>query len=84
MNDSMGSGAEPNLEFSEFVRDGWPYLFVVVVEEFEPGGEILIDYGNAYWDSLEALKRERMLKVSADWENVLASLRKAMSQLSRA
>ena len=71
VNDSMGSGAEPNLEFSEFVRDGWPYLFVVVAKDVELGRELLIDYGTAYWDSVGALKRERMLKMQADLQNVL-------------
>ena len=50
VNDLKDSGREANVVFSEFVHDGWPYLFVVTKKPIAEGEELLVDYGKAHWE----------------------------------
>ena len=51
INDARGSGFPVNVEFCEVVYRGWPHLFLVTVRAIEADEEVLIDYGNRYWDA---------------------------------
>eukprot|EP00802_Teleaulax_amphioxeia_P021800 Tamp_22185.p1 GENE.Tamp_22185~~Tamp_22185.p1 ORF type:complete len:172 (-),score=16.88 Tamp_22185:53-568(-) len=63
INDARGSGFPVNVEFCEVVYRGWPHLFIVTLRAIEVDEEVLIDYGNRYWDardldSLQAVREE--------------------------
>lgn len=42
-----------NCMFVEVHHHGWPYVFVVLTKELVGGDEVLIDYGQAYWEGHE-------------------------------
>ena len=72
VNDARGSGLPVNVEFCELVYKNWPYLFLVAVMPIAAGRELLIDYGNRYWDASET---EAIKKVQARLVAALQELR---------
>ena len=71
INDARGSGFPVNVEFCEAELHGWPYLFIVAIRPIPPHHELLIDYGNRYWD------RQEM----ESWQMVRVELLKRLTQL---
>jgi len=43
------SDTRVNTQFVEVLVNGWPHLFVATTEEVKPGEELLMDYGDSYW-----------------------------------
>ena len=41
----------PNVGFCKVFDRGWPHLFIVSISELNAGDELLLDYGEAYWES---------------------------------
>lgn len=39
-----------NAEFEELLVRGWPHVFVVAAADIRPNDEVLIDYGNNFWE----------------------------------
>ena len=83
MNDPHGSGGKPNLEFVEYVVKGWPYLFAVAKQDIKTGEELLLDYGEDYWEEEEASKRERMLEMMATWKRAADLVQTQLQRISR-
>ncbi len=54
INDARGSGQPPNVEFVELVARGWPFLFIKTLRPIVPGEELLLSYGEDYWESAAA------------------------------
>jgi len=42
-----------NVTFVEVLHKGWPHIMVIVCHEIKPGEQLLIDYGQDYWDDIE-------------------------------
>ena len=41
----------PNVRFCKVFDRGWPHLFIVSISELKSGDELLLDYGEEYWES---------------------------------
>lgn len=49
------AGREVNAEYHEVLLDGWPRLFIKAIKDIPANTEILVSYGESYWES-ELLK----------------------------
>lgn len=49
--ESEGVSAGPNVRFCRVFDRGWPYLFIVSLRNLYAGEELLLDYGDDYWES---------------------------------
>jgi hypothetical protein len=47
-----------NAAFMSILHQGWPFVFLVTKKSVSKGEEVLIDYGDAYWEEQEALCAE--------------------------
>ena len=72
------------MEFVEYVRHGWPYLLVAATHDIDAGQELLVDYNYAYWDSVEARKKERYQKVMETCDACSSLMKAAMQDLEQA
>ena len=54
---SVSRGAEPglgssaNVAFVQVMHRGWPYVFVATTQAVAAGDELLIEYGNRFWQA---------------------------------
>ena len=46
-----------NCEFIEVTWRGWPYIFVATTRDVAAGEELLIEYGEEYWENMEYIGR---------------------------
>ena len=46
-----GTSTAPNVRFCKVYDRGWPYLFIVSLRHLSAGEELLVDYGEDYWES---------------------------------
>lgn len=52
-----------NALFVEVLHWGWPYVFIVTCEHLCSGEELLVDYGEQYWEGYASvLKQRRMME----------------------
>ena len=60
-NDSAGPGDggtprhRSNIQFVEVLVHGWPMVFVLTTENVAPGQELLVEYGEGYWNMVRSL-----------------------------
>ena len=61
INDARGLMDESkrrNCTFVQIIHDGWPYVFVVATQDIAPNDELLLSYGDDFWDK-KSSKRSR-------------------------
>jgi hypothetical protein len=80
--DKRTGDREKNIEFRDVVIDNWPRLFGTAVRDINPGEEILVDYGEHYWQVQEGLRQDHlkmMAKVErAKWVGELKEMSRSM------
>ncbi len=53
------------MRFGEYIHHGWPYAILVALREIDPGEELLVDYGDKYWNGTVDVYRD----MTTDYEN---------------
>lgn len=60
VNDPRGLGRPANMKFEPVVIRGWPYLFMQATREIAPHEELLVDYGDTYWNGTVSIMRRAL------------------------
>ena len=55
MNDPHGTDREANAVFRERLIEGWPHAFVMASRDIAADEEVLVQYGERYWEMTEIL-----------------------------
>ena len=71
VNDFRNSSKQANVEFVEVIRGGFPYVFLVSTTKITAGEELLLDYGQAYWDAFVSSRRKAMLQLEGVLQSVV-------------
>lgn len=58
------------MSFSEYVYNGWPYAIVIALRDIVQGEELLVNYGENYWDGTVEVDRE----IITEFENEQSKL----------
>ena len=84
----LGDGNEPellrteNCAFVEVLVNKWPRVYVITLEDIQPGEELLLDYGASYWEKVSlTIMTERLQTAHEKNEELVADNTRLREQL---
>jgi len=84
-HDKRTGDRQKNIEFRDVVIDNWPRLFGTAVGDINPGDEILVDYGEHYWNVQEGMRQDHLRMNSkierAKWVGELKEMSRSIKML---